>query len=47
MSPPQPNLVEILPEPQLIELDILEDIPDLIDIPEEVIWILVPDHILC
>ena len=34
--PPQPNQVEMLPEYKLMELDILEDIPDLLDVPEEV-----------
>ena len=33
----QPDQVEMPPEPELMESDIPEDIPDLIDIPEEVL----------
>ena len=34
-KPPQPDQVEMPPD--LMELDILEDIPNLLDVPEEVI----------
>ena len=36
-SPLQPNQVEMPPEPELMDIGILEDIPDLMDIPEEVV----------
>ena len=32
---PQPDQVEMLPDYELMELDILEDIPDLVYIPEK------------
>ena len=35
--PPQPNQVEIPPVPENMDIDILEGIPDLIDIPEEIL----------
>ena len=35
--PPQSGQVEMHPEHELMELDILEDMPDLIDIPEEML----------
>ena len=37
MLPQQPDQVEVSPESELMELDILEDIPDLLDVPGEVI----------
>ena len=35
--PPQPDQVEMPSEYKLVELDILDDIHDLTDIPEEVL----------
>ena len=35
-SPLQPDQVEIPPDYELMDLDILEDIPDLLDVPEDV-----------
>ena len=35
--PPQPDQVEIPQEYELMELDAPEDIPDLVDVPEEVL----------
>ena len=37
MPPQQPDQVEVLPEFDMMDLDIPEDIPDLLDIPEEII----------
>ena len=34
---PQPDQVEMPPEPEHMNLDIPEDIPDLINIPEEIL----------
>ena len=37
-TPPQhPNQVEVPPELELMELDVLDDIPDLIDMPEDTV----------
>ena len=35
--PPQPNQVEMPPEPENMDIDISEDISDLFDIPEEIL----------
>ena len=35
--PQQPDRVEVSPEFELMELDIQEDIPDLLDVPQEVV----------
>ena len=35
--PPQPNQVEMSPELENMEMNILEDIQDLINIPEEIL----------
>ena len=35
--PQQPNQVEMPTEPDLMDIDIPEDIPDFIDIPEEIL----------
>ena len=36
-SPLQPDQIEMPPDYELMELDIPEDTPDLLDVPEEVI----------
>ena len=36
MLPQQPNEVGVSPEFELMELDVQEDIPDLLDVPEQV-----------
>ena len=36
---PQPNQMEMPPEPENMDIDIPEDIPDLINIPEEILYI--------
>ena len=36
-NPPQPEQVEMPPEYELIELDIPEDIPELINVPEQML----------
>ena len=36
-SNPQPDQVEIHPEPGHIDIDIVEDIPNPIDVPEELL----------
>ena len=38
MLPQQPDQVEVSLEFELMELDILEDIPDLFDIPAQVMY---------
>ena len=43
--PPQPDQVEMPPD--LIELDIMEDIPDILDVPEEVISDFKAWHTVC
>ena len=45
--PPQPDQVEMPPEPELMELDILEDIPDITGVPEEVLSGLDAWNIVC
>ena len=34
---PQPSQVEIPPEPEQMDMEILEDLPDLIDVPKELL----------
>ena len=34
---PQPNQVEMFPEPEHLDIDIPEDIPDLINVPKTII----------
>ena len=36
-SLPQPDQVQMPPEPELMEVDIPEDTPNLIDVPEEIL----------
>ena len=45
--PLQPNQVEMPLGPEYMEVDIPEDIPDLIDIPEEVYQTLMLGHTVC